>query len=507
MQKQPSRDSFFPPSGWKLALIVVFLLGLGLAIRVYDLTDLPLDFHATRQLFSALKARGMYYETLPGIPEKQREFAIQQWDKKAAIEPEVLERLAAFTYRFTGEQLWVARLYSALFWVVGGIFLFLLARRLVSPDGALAALAFYLFLPYAVFASRSFQPDPLMTVLILVFWWAMDRWGERPTWKWTVLAGLFGGLAVFVKFVAAFFVVGGALGVILGRYKVREAVRNPRLWVLAGIGVLPGAVYLGYGIASGNLEQYFGGRFVPALLLDPLNYWRWMRQIEIVSGVFPLVLGLLGLFFVESKPARAFLLGLWGTYFVYGLYFDYHIASHDYYSLPLVPVTALSLAALADWVLGRLAQVTAPSRVRYLAASGLMLFGLAVNLLDIRSQLDAVDYRPQAAYWAGISRVLDGYPTVALTQDYGQRMVFWGWRSLIHWPTSGDLYYHTDIREGGRAFTKQFNSLTKDKRFFLVTDLEDLERQPLLKEWLFDHYSIFAQDEDYLIFDLEAPLK
>ena len=39
--------------------LVVLLLVLGLAIRLYDLSDLPLDFHPTRQLLSHLKARGM----------------------------------------------------------------------------------------------------------------------------------------------------------------------------------------------------------------------------------------------------------------------------------------------------------------------------------------------------------------------------------------------------------------------------------------------------------------
>ncbi len=37
------------------------LLLLGLGIRLLDLTDPPLDIHPTRQLHSALMARGMYY--------------------------------------------------------------------------------------------------------------------------------------------------------------------------------------------------------------------------------------------------------------------------------------------------------------------------------------------------------------------------------------------------------------------------------------------------------------
>ena len=94
-------SSFFNSrAAWITALLVIFILGL--AIRLYDLTDLPLDFHSTRQMLSALKARCMYYQTLPDAPAEQRSFAIQQWRIRASVEPEFFERIVAYTYQFTG---------------------------------------------------------------------------------------------------------------------------------------------------------------------------------------------------------------------------------------------------------------------------------------------------------------------------------------------------------------------------------------------------------------------
>ena len=49
---------------------ILLILGLGLAIRLFDLTDLPLDFHPTRQLRSAIIARGMYAEMQPFPDDK-----------------------------------------------------------------------------------------------------------------------------------------------------------------------------------------------------------------------------------------------------------------------------------------------------------------------------------------------------------------------------------------------------------------------------------------------------
>ena len=58
---EDSVSSFFAPRRIVLILWVVLLFGVGIAIRFYDLTDLPLDFNSTRQLHSAVVARGFYY--------------------------------------------------------------------------------------------------------------------------------------------------------------------------------------------------------------------------------------------------------------------------------------------------------------------------------------------------------------------------------------------------------------------------------------------------------------
>lgn len=517
------KTSFFSPAARKIALLIVFVLGI--AIRLYDLTDLPLEFHSTRQLLSALKARGMYYETRADVPPEERAFAIQQWKFRASVEPELFERIAAWTYQFTGEKVWIARIYSSAFWAIGGIFLYLLARRLTSEDGAVAAAALYLFLPYAIIASRSFQPDPLMTMLIVMFLWAVWEWsscftaksaenakgeekslrdlgvlrGSKCSWFFAALAGLFGGLAIFVKFPAAFFVVGGGLGAALSRGSVKEALKNPQVYVMALLGILPGAGYLIYGVfMAGYLGQQFGGRFIPALFLSPSYYLGWLNMLNLVLGGFVLTAALLGLFFFD-KEKRRFLLGLWAGYALFGLYFNYHISTHDYYSLPLIPVAALSIAPLADSLLAKLAQLT-QSRPARLTSFFFLVIGLLAVTWNTRSQLNAVDYRPEAALWAEIARRTDGYNLAGLTQDYGARLAYWGWRNITSWPSYGDLRY-ADERGGNRDLEEQFAEIAGKKDLFLVTDFYDLNRQPFLKEKL-KSFPVFAEGDGYIIYDL-----
>lgn len=512
-----------------LALVIIFLAAA--AIRLYDLTDLPLDFHPTRQLFSALKARGMYYETLPNAPAEQREFAIQQGKLRATIEPEILERLTVFTWKFTGEELWVARIYSSLFWLIGGIFIYLLARDLFTKDAALFTTAFYLLLPYAVLASRSFQPDPLMVALIVGFWWAVNRWAEileekskltaKPAkdakeelnlsglralsgsnWFWVILASLLGGLAIFIKLNAAFFVIGGALGATLGRASVRDLLRNKQVWTMAALGVLPGLGWVVYGLSRGFLGQQFGGRFMPELFLSPNFYLGWAQMLDNVIGLFPIALALLGLLLVDSKPTRSFLLGLWAAYLAFAIFFDYHISTHDYYSLPLVPIAALALTPLADALLARSVERIGNSLHKLLAASILTLCLLAA-LWTSRAALKSVDYRPQAAFWNQIGETVRGHRVVALTQEYGLPLAYWGWTGAANWPDSSDIEYHA-LRGGNASFEKSFERLTKNKDLFLVTDLADLKRQPDLQARL-SLFSIFAEGDGYIIYDLQTP--
>ena len=215
--------------------------------------------------------------------------------------------------------------------------------------------------------------------------------------------------------------------------------------------------------------------------------------------------GMIGLFIISGR-ARAFLLGIWGAYIVFGLCFNYHISTHGYYSLPLLPIVALSLSPLGSWFLARLAEVDSPfggdaGWVRSTLIL-ILLYGILSTVWDVRNQMKAVDYRPQEQTWAEIGQVLQDGSTEALTQDYGTRLAYWSWRSADIWPSSGDLY-QASLRGNNRNIDKLFDEVATSKKFFLVTDMDDFKKQPELRARLAD-YPVIAQGEDYLIYDLQG---
>jgi hypothetical protein len=335
-----------------------------------------------------------------------------------------------------------------------------------------------------------------MVMLIIIFWWAVYQWAQHPaSYKFAILAGLFGGFAIFIKLIAVFFVIAGGLGALLGRMSLRDALKQPTVYVMAALGILPGVLYTIYGVfVAGYLGQQFGGRFIPSLFLNPSYYLGWINMLDLVLGSVTLAVALLGLlFFVDEK--KRFLSTLWVGYALFGIFFNYHISSHDYYSLPLIPIVALSIAPLADFVLKYLT----PFKV---VTTLIIIFGIFAQVLSLRAQMKSVDYRPEVEMWQEIGELTHSYNSIGLTQDYGSRLAYWGWKGITSWPTFGDLNYHVNMRGAKNEFEVQFADLTAKKDLFIVTDFDELELQPLLKEKLYSNYPIFHEGDGYMIFDL-----
>ncbi len=487
-----------------LMLILLVIFGLGLAVRLYDLTDLPLDFHATRQLHSAIMARGMYYQHLTDAPQWQRELAIQMWKAEGLIEPPFMEWLTASTYRLLGnEVLWVARIYSILFWMLGGVGLFLLARQISGLDGAVISVLYALLLPYGIIASRAFQPDPLMTALIVFAWWGMVRWHSTPTRRWTVIAGLLSGLAILCKATALFFIAPAWAGLVLAARGLRGAVRDKQVWLLAGLTVLPFALYHVYGVyISGVLESQFSYRFFPNLWLDPVFYLRWKGMIASTLVFEWFLVAFLASFTIRQPAHRALVLGVWTGYFMYGLTFAYHVSTHDYYQLPMVPLVALGLGAAAQLVFENLKGRRA---LLYPLVAAALLAVAVVNAWDARVALKREDWRGEAQFWAELGEKLGRESrVVGITEDYGYRLAYFGWKPTTNWLSSGDI----TVRElsGVEIDTeKLFREQTAGMDFFVVTRFKEYDSQPKLKSLLENHYPVYDKSGDYIIFDLRQP--
>jgi 4-amino-4-deoxy-L-arabinose transferase-like glycosyltransferase len=498
--------TFLGKRTWIRILVLAILFLGGLIIRLYDITDLPLDFHPTRQLFTAIVARARYYQGLSTVPQWQRDLSAKMVKAEVTDAP-VYDGLVALTYKVVGqENLVIPRIYSILFWLIGGIGLYLLARDLTSAEGGLISTAVYLFLPFGIISSRAIQPDPLMTTLIIFCWWSMYRWLQQRSWRWTIIAGVLGGLAILVKALGAFSILGGFLALILV-YGIRKSIKDIQFWMMGLIAAFPTLIYMAIGFfVEKNLGSQFSLRFFPKMWISLVFYLQWERMIEEVIGLAIFVVAIIGIFFFSSKQKKYFIMSLWIAYFIYGLVFSYYFSTHNYYHMTLIPIVALSLAALEDYLYQKLRELN-PNWMAKVSITAVISVGLFANAWDVRDTLHKTNYRGQDQYWAKIGETL-GHDTsvVALTQDYGYRLEYWGWvMPATYWPYVGDTQLRINAGMSQPDFEKQFAEAIQNRQYFLVSDLAELNNQPDLKEKL-SKYAIYAQGDGYIIYDLLHPL-
>lgn len=320
-----------------------------------------------------------------------------------------------------------------------------------------------------------------------------------------MIAGVLGGLAILVKSVAVFFIAGPWIGLILSRMKLIDALKDIKIWAIVVLSIFPYAVFHIYGVyISGLLTEQFSLRFFPQLWVDPVWYLQWKGMIDSTVRFIWFLLAILGIFQIEQKPYRGMVLGMLIGYLVYGFTFSYHISTHDYYQLPLVPIIALGLAAGAKTIFSNL------KGAKWLANLAVLFVVLAASVTsawDIRVQLKRQDYRSEMTFWQNLGQTLgDNASVIGLTQDYGYRLKYWGWVNAENWMTSGDF----NLRMlAGQDFDMQklFEDETAGRDYFVVTMLEELDHQPEVKNLLYENYPIVDQTDEYVIFDLRGSLE
>lgn len=504
------------PRAWPLALIL--LIGLGLALRLIDLTDPPLDFHTSRQLRNTLVARDIYYHLQPDTDPQILELAASFSRSVGQYEPPIIESLVAVTYLVTGGENYTApRLWGALFWALAGLALCDLARRAVSPWAALAGLAYYLVLPFSVQASRSFQPDPLMTAAFIAGMYFLYRWSESlppllggaeggpkegartrasegEAWRWAILGGVFLGLAALVKIVIAFLAGAAAIALVLFTLG-RDFWKSKQVWTMAALMIAPALTYYVFLHPGRSTEYFFSWSVALFKLIAGTDFYsRWLAFLGSLFGLTVLFAGIAGAFIAAGR-LRWLLIGLWTGYLLYGLTLPFQMYTHSYYHIQLVPVIALGLAAVLGPVFERAAGQNLAGRLGFMAV---ILAVIGYQSWVARSVLVAEDFRHEPAIWKNIGEAVpENGRVIALTQDYGYRLMLWGWRKVSLWPVSTDL---GEIR-GNDDPVNSFEEYVSGMDYFLVTAFGQLDKQPGLK-MILDEYPIVSEGDGFILYDL-----
>lgn len=456
------------------------------------------------------------------------------------LEPRILEYMAVLGYRLVGgEYLWIPRVLSSIFWMIGGVFIYLIAEKMFSPGSALFSTVFYLFQPFGITASRSFQPDPMMVMLLITSIYLVWRYYEEPSKLKILYAAIISALAFLIKPYSVFLIYGAFFAITIAKRGLRKIPVSLDVLIFIIISLVPAGTYYLYGLYAdiGFLQEHSQASFMPQLL-HKFYFWKgWLALIFYTVGLLPLLAAVAGLFMFRNETARFLLYGLWIGYFVFGLFFTYHIHTHEYYHLPFIPVIALSMGPMGVSVINQLYDnrlfkkriflifaltivivVAGASAVRGVYLSGnkkqIKTLGYVLGINPEFYSFLAKDFTNEVKIAQEIGDIVGhSTKTVFLTSDYGRSLAYHGELSGLPWPTTLSLKERRDrglpdlpkdelfgehyltIRTHGK-----YIKYTPD--FFIITAFDEFEKQKDLKEYLETNFPLLAKSNDYLIFDL-----
>jgi hypothetical protein len=503
MDPAPSAVSnkLFNPTLW-----LVILLLLAAALRLFDISDEPFELHPTRQFRALIIARGFYYPTADNIPADKVEFARAQAGQVGLIEPSILEFLTAQLYKLVGgEVTWIGRMIPITAWLLGGLAVFALSRQIGSNLAAFISLSYYLFLPFGTGLSRVLMVDPIMTAGTAASLWALYLWSQRQETRFAVIAGLLTGVTILLKSVSGIILIVPFALFLLTAFPIKELLKNRQVWLIFLLAALPSAAWYYYGLViDGRLKTQFKGRFFPEIWTDITFFKSWGVRIIREFNLLAFGAALFGFLLAKSKPLRLLLFGWWAGYFIYGMVFAYYTWTHDYYHLPMVPLTAVSLAPTIVF-LENLLKNKSEGRWAAIAAGGIcasmVIFG-GMKSIQFLSETDFRDTRAGLEQLGGEIASLPPGTVIGLTNDYETSFSFYTFQNAVHWPTTGDLNFR-ELQGSSETDFEQRWQLTDDAAYFFITDFSQLEKQPLLAERLVN-FRLVSETEIFSLYELSS---
>ena len=502
-------------SRWLAVLLVLLAVGW----RLVHVTSWPLPFHPTVQYDSANAARTIWL-WLRGEPLAPKEKAWLAARPGRFVKLPILQTLTALMYLpDSTERPWVSGLFASLFWLGGGWCLFAFVRRLgTGMAGALVSLAYYLLAPFGIVVSRSFQPEAVLVFAFLASLWALPRFDRESRWRATTRAGITAGLAMLVKpGIVLLPLLGAYVACAVRSLGLRGTLRSRQTYAFGLLTVLPSAVY-----TLAFLSHHVGAKIIPQLWADPNFYAGWGANIQTVVGWVPLAAAVIGAWLFRRTRVPLLSLGLGLGYIASAFVFTWHTMTHDYYQVPLLVLTAICIGPLGDYTRVQasrlhaylLAGVRPAPRAQDLPAwctvAAVVVF-LAVGVLLPLPTAGILRGKyadtMQIQLYEGIGRhVGRGNYVLCLSKDYGLPLMYHGWIVTHYWPASWDKD-HERVQTGavvGDAQRLEEMLQHSTLAFFVVTDLDELARQPALAALLTHRYPVSRSIPDVLIYDLQA---
>ncbi len=337
----------------RLALALVLLAGV--LVRLYHVASLPGDKHYFRQT-QTLGTIVTYWQD--GIDLLRP--VIISFGKPGilVLEFPLYQALAAALYKIFGPEVIYARLVTILASVVAAYFVYKIARLFYDRREPLYAAAFFLFTPLGIYYGRVPMLDMLEIALGCAYFYYFAAYVRERRTAHLVLAAVAGSLAFVVKPPYSVLLL---VPLAYLYYRAYGARLKPA--AITGLAVPVVMMFAWQRYANGVNAHYNDGLFPYeqleyaiqvrlwppnthyfGTLADRLHFAYYVRLAARVGvgilaglGAVPLIAGLVARVEKRDYLFYAWMAAVLGSFLVF---FNLNVV-HDYYQMPLLPITAI----------------------------------------------------------------------------------------------------------------------------------------------------------------------
>jgi len=438
----------------------------------------------------------------------------------------ILPFVAAIAYKFLGVHDWIGRGQTLILFAASLPFFFLLVREVFGGVTATWALFFYSLAPLNVFAGREFMPDVPSLSLAIIGLYFFLRWMDNGKTGLFIAAAIVISLSILIKATSA--VIGAPLlclalaaslrlprrsllakagrGVAANHtaterrgYSSSDSYRPPLhfLAIFAVITLIPAAIWYWY--AYEVAQKFYPHHFFGAggiQIMSASWYWKIAKQI-MTASLTPMlvVLAIVGAF-VTRSTRRALLFHWWLAAMVVFIVIVGYGNRHQWYQLPLVPITAALAGAgcaSAGSKISTNQEMNAALSVTVAILFGALAFAYARPLYQSPSSVALRDLGLELNHMTPKNSLIaaadNGDPTVFY---YAERK---GW----HFPEREGIY-NGEPRESARAIAELERLRSRGAGYVAFT--KDTV-------WWLDYYGAFAQylDENATLLETTPEFK
>lgn len=339
-----------------LFLIVVAAFG----VRQYRI-NIPLgDWHSWRQADTAAVSRNFVKEGFDLLHPKYddmspvSEESLPNPQHLRFVEFPIYSAVVGLVYVALGQvEVIYGRQTSVVFSLFSIVFLYLLVRKFLGPKVALLSAGIFAFLPYNIYFSRVFLPEPMMIFVSLAALYFFTKFLEADTSSNTNLPKIIFFALTIICLASALLTKPYMLYLALPmlylsyHYQGFKAFANPRLYLVAFLSLAPLLLWRLW------ISQYPEGIPRAAWLFNGDNirykgaflYWmvgeRLGKEILTVAGFALATIGSV----IRPKTGQTWVFHWWllGV-ILYVIILARGNVEHDYYQIPLVPILSVMMA-------------------------------------------------------------------------------------------------------------------------------------------------------------------